>query len=79
MKKNTKTPANNRVYIPEESKRHYAFSIWLGAFIRWITAAGTRKFNDLYHSSENSKNLIIGYLVTLILISVLITVFIYYR
>ena len=68
---------NNPRYLPDETKRSYAFSIWLGALIRWFLSAGTKKFDKLYTPESNTKNLIIGYLSALLMVTMLMTVILY--
>jgi len=80
MEKNTqKKHKNTPGYTPDVGKRSYALSIWIGALIRWTATFGTKKFNDFYRPESNTKNLLVGYLATLLFVTILMTILIYYN
>ncbi len=64
-------------HIPELGQRSYALTVWLGALTRWVISLGTKKFDDLYQPKSNTKNLIIGYIVILLFVTILIMIMIY--
>lgn len=59
-------------------RRSYAFTIWLGALIRWTGHFGSRNFDSLYTSQSANKNMFIGYLATIIFVTFIITFIIFY-
>lgn len=53
-------------------------SEWFGAIIRYLMSFGNGKFDDFYNQKEIKKNVLVGYLFTLVLLIILIICGIYY-
>ncbi|MGB3468070.1 MAG: hypothetical protein WBA74_22480 [Cyclobacteriaceae bacterium] len=65
-------------HLPDIGSRSYAFTIWLGAMIRWVGRLGSKDFSALYTPQSDNKNMFIGYLTTIIFITIFMTILIFY-
>ena len=64
--KNWNNDAENELYTSE----------WLGAIIRYLFFLGKKNFNELHKPNQLKKNVIIGWLLKVILLSLTIIIFI---
>ena len=63
--------------IPDITRTSFAFTIWLGALIRYILYFGSISFIHIYSTKSDNKNMFIGYLAIITAVTIAMTMLIF--